>query len=61
MFLQKKKGSAYTDSGKISLTYFEIRKVHSFVDYIKGGTQIHCSVAIDFTGELTVDFFSSLE
>ncbi|XP_046386198.1 copine-8-like isoform X2 [Ischnura elegans] len=46
---QKKKDS-YKNSGSIYLTYFEIQKTYSFLDYIKGGTQIHCSFAIDFTG-----------
>ncbi|XP_033606823.1 copine-5 isoform X2 [Cryptotermes secundus] len=49
---KQKKNSSYTHSGLISLDFFEIRQIHSFMDYIKGGTQLHCSIAIDFTGVL---------
>ncbi|XP_071448546.1 copine-8-like [Hetaerina americana] len=45
----KKKGS-YKNSGTVSLDFLDIRKTYSFLDYVKGGTQIHCSFAIDFTG-----------
>jgi len=24
--------------------------MYTFMDYIKGGTQLHCSIGIDFTG-----------
>jgi hypothetical protein len=30
---------------------YELRKVFSFLDYIMGGLQLNCSVAIDFTGK----------
>lgn len=30
---------------------FEFRKVSSFLDYIMGGLQLNCTVAIDFTGK----------
>ncbi|XP_075223664.1 copine-8-like isoform X2 [Lycorma delicatula] len=45
----RKKGS-YLHSGEICLDHFELKPVYSFLDYIKGGTQLHCSIAIDFTG-----------
>ncbi|XP_046386140.1 copine-8-like isoform X2 [Ischnura elegans] len=45
-----KKKSSYTNSGEIILTYYELQKTYSFLEYLKGGTQIHCSFAIDFTG-----------
>lgn len=35
------------------MEYFEICKVYSFMDYVKGGLQIHCTIAIDFTGLVT--------
>ncbi|XP_071447880.1 copine-8-like [Hetaerina americana] len=44
-----KKKDSYRNSGIVSLTYLDIQKPYSFLDYIKGGTQIHCSFAIDFT------------
>lgn len=47
---KKKEKSSYKNSGQIRLEYFERRPVYSFMDYIKGGTQIHCTIAIDFTG-----------
>uniref|UniRef100_A0A8D8RDH1 Copine-3 n=1 Tax=Cacopsylla melanoneura TaxID=428564 RepID=A0A8D8RDH1_9HEMI len=45
-----RKKQAYTDSGEVYLDFYEVRPVHSFMDYVKGGTQLHCSIAIDFTG-----------
>jgi len=30
---------------------YEFRKVFSFLDYILGGLQLNCTVAIDFTGK----------
>ncbi|KAF4527031.1 hypothetical protein B566_EDAN001579 [Ephemera danica] len=47
---KKKKKRSYTHSGEIRLTQFRLQPIHSFMDYIKGGTQINCTVAIDFTG-----------
>jgi hypothetical protein len=45
-----KKNSSYTHSGEISCNLFEVQRMHTFMDYIKGGTQLHCSIGIDFTG-----------
>ncbi|XP_039283440.1 copine-8 [Nilaparvata lugens] len=47
---QVRKKGTYIHSGEIALDQFELRPVYSFLDYIKGGTQLHCSIAIDFTG-----------
>ncbi|RZF34674.1 hypothetical protein LSTR_LSTR013162 [Laodelphax striatellus] len=47
---QVRKKGTYIHSGEITLDQFELRPVYSFLDYIKGGTQLHCSIAIDFTG-----------
>ncbi|PSN40823.1 Copine-8 [Blattella germanica] len=47
---KQKKKPGYTHSGLINLDSFEVRQIFSFMDYIKGGTQLHCSIAIDFTG-----------
>ncbi|KAG8228244.1 hypothetical protein J437_LFUL012216 [Ladona fulva] len=45
----KKKKESYHNSGTISVTHFEIQKTYTFLEYIKGGTQLNCSFAIDFT------------
>ncbi|XP_071448762.1 copine-8-like [Hetaerina americana] len=47
---KQKKKPTYTNSGVIRLAYYELQKSYSFLEYIKGGTQLHCSFAIDFTG-----------
>jgi hypothetical protein len=31
--------------------HYEFRKVFSFLDYVMGGLQLNCTVAIDFTGK----------
>jgi hypothetical protein len=49
---KKHKKKSYTHSGEIHLTHFKIQPIHSFMDFIKGGTQINCTIAIDFTGIL---------
>lgn len=38
--------------GSIRLNHFELKKTFTFLDYIMNGTQINCTVAIDFTGEI---------
>ncbi|XP_009881527.1 PREDICTED: copine-8 [Charadrius vociferus] len=47
----KKKGKKkkYVNSGTVTLLSFLIETEVSFLDYIKGGTQINFTVAIDFT------------
>ncbi|XP_033613849.1 copine-7 isoform X3 [Fukomys damarensis] len=45
---QQKKRS-YKNSGIVVLSDLKLHRVHSFLDYIMGGCQIHCTVAIDFT------------
>ena len=47
---QKKKGKKYNNSGSITLDSIKVEIVPSFLDYIKGGTQVNFTVAIDFTG-----------
>ncbi|XP_067010459.1 copine-8 [Anabrus simplex] len=46
---KQRKGSAYKHSGQIRLLRYEYKKVYSFLDYIMGGTQLNCTIAIDFT------------
>uniref|UniRef100_A0A2K5XT12 Copine-8 n=1 Tax=Mandrillus leucophaeus TaxID=9568 RepID=A0A2K5XT12_MANLE len=47
----KKKGKKkkYSNSGTVTLLSFLVETEVSFLDYIKGGTQINFTVAIDFT------------
>ncbi|XP_043932415.1 copine-8-like [Protopterus annectens] len=44
--LKKKK---YVNSGTVTLLSFTVESEYTFLDYIKGGTQINFTVAIDFT------------
>ncbi|XP_019716400.1 copine-5-like isoform X2 [Hippocampus comes] len=46
---KKLKKKRYVNSGTVSLMSFSAESEHTFLDYIKGGTQIHFTVAIDFT------------
>ncbi|XP_032377055.1 copine Va isoform X2 [Etheostoma spectabile] len=46
---KKIKKKRYIHSGTVSLLSFSVESEHTFLDYIKGGTQIHFTVAIDFT------------
>ncbi|XP_038132636.1 copine-9-like isoform X2 [Cyprinodon tularosa] len=47
----KKKGKKkkYVNSGTVTLLSFKVDSEHTFVDYIRGGTQLNFTVAIDFT------------
>jgi len=47
---QKKKGSKYNNSGTVKLDSIKIEVEPSFLDYIKGGTQVNFTLAVDFTG-----------
>jgi len=47
---QKKKGKKYNNSGIVSLDSIKVEIVPSFLDYIRGGTQVNFTLAIDFTG-----------
>lgn len=46
---KKSKKSSYKDSGKLTLHSITSHVEPSFLDYIRGGTQIHFTVAVDFT------------
>lgn len=46
---QAKKGSKYKNSGTVELMSCRIEKVYSFLDYVRGGCQLHCTFAVDFT------------
>ncbi|XP_076125389.1 copine-9-like [Alosa pseudoharengus] len=47
----KKKGKKkkYVNSGTVTLLSFKVESEYTFVDYIRGGTQLNFTVAIDFT------------
>ncbi|XP_041130094.1 copine-9-like [Polyodon spathula] len=47
----KKKGKKkkYINSGTVTLLSFKVESEYTFVDYIRGGTQLNFTVAIDFT------------
>lgn len=40
----------YRNSGMIHLVHIETVKAYSFLDYIRGGTELACTISIDFTG-----------
>ncbi|XP_064812350.1 copine-5-like isoform X2 [Oncorhynchus masou masou] len=46
---KKIKKKRYINSGTVTMLSFTVESEHTFLDYIKGGTQIHFTVAIDFT------------
>ncbi|XP_025030222.1 copine-8, partial [Python bivittatus] len=46
---KKAKKKKYVNSGTVTLLSFLVETEVSFLDYIKGGTQINFTVAIDFT------------
>jgi len=41
--------SSYKHSGEIHLVHVDMRKGYSFLDYIRGGTELACTISIDFT------------
>merc|ERR1711953_1275848 len=46
---KKKSKSSYKHSGEIHLVHVNMRKGYSFLDYIRGGTELACTISIDFT------------
>lgn len=50
-YSQEKKKN-YKDSGEIRVDYIKIQPKYTFLDYVQGGTEIFCTVAIDFTGKI---------
>ncbi|XP_015370425.1 PREDICTED: copine-8-like, partial [Diuraphis noxia] len=46
---KKDKKKDYKDSGEIRVEYIKIQSTYTFLDYVQGGTEIFCTVAIDFT------------
>ena len=46
---KKNKKKNYTNSGQIHLMHSKLKKGYSFLDYVRAGTELACTVAIDFT------------
>lgn len=46
---QARKGKSYKNSGQIILQSLAITTQYTFLDYIQGGTELACTIAIDFT------------
>lgn len=46
---KKSKKKNYKNSGEIHLIHSKFNKGYSFLDYIRAGTQLFCTVSIDFT------------
>lgn len=53
-FQEKKKD--YKDSGEIRVEYIQIQPIYTFLDYVQGGTEMFCTVAIDYTGKTSCLF-----
>jgi len=47
---KKKTKKSYKNSGVIHLVHIEMYKAYSFLDYIRGGTELAATISIDFTG-----------
>ncbi|CAG2109150.1 unnamed protein product, partial [Medioppia subpectinata] len=46
---KKRKGKSYQNSGVVKLNSISITQETTFLDYIRGGTQMHFAVAVDYT------------
>ncbi|CAI2724152.1 unnamed protein product [Schistosoma spindalis] len=44
-----KRHKHYQNSGTLHLNLVRIEKVYSFLEYVQGGTELSCCIAIDFT------------
>jgi len=47
---KKKKGKKYDNSGVVFLQSVYVEEIPSFLDYIRSGTQVNFTLAVDFTG-----------
>jgi hypothetical protein len=43
------KKKAYKASGTVELLKYQTAKIYSFLDFVTGGTELNCTIAIDFT------------
>ena len=46
---KKMKKKNYQNSGEIHLIHSKFKKGYSFLDYVRSGTQLACTISIDFT------------
>ncbi|XP_018015723.1 copine-8 [Hyalella azteca] len=46
---KKRKGSSYKPGGEVHVSMAHVQEVFSFIDYLKGGTDLNAFIAIDFT------------
>ena len=46
---QKKKGAKYKNSGVLTFVKVDVKKRYGFLEYIRGGTDLNFTVAVDFT------------
>lgn len=46
---QKKKGAKYKNSGVLTFVTVDVKKRYGFLEYIRGGTDLNFTVAVDFT------------
>ncbi|XP_067010318.2 copine-8 [Anabrus simplex] len=46
---KKERNPSYTHSGEVRLMRYEMKKVYSFLEYIRGGLELSCTIGIDFT------------
>ncbi|XP_054146689.1 copine-5-like isoform X2 [Melozone crissalis] len=53
---KKMKKKKYLNSGTVTLLSFTVEAEHTFLDYIRGGTQLNFTVAIDFTASNALGF-----
>lgn len=51
IFFQKRKGTSYKPGGEVHLSMVHVEEVFTFIDYLKGGTDLNAFIAIDFTGK----------
>jgi hypothetical protein len=47
---KKKSKKSYKNSGVVHLVHVDMYKSYSFLDYIRGGTELAATISIDFTG-----------
>ncbi len=46
---KQSKKKSYKTSGTVSVVHAETIKSYSFLDYVRGGTELACTISLDFT------------
>ena len=49
-FINSQSKKSYKNSGVVHLVHVDMYKSYSFLDYIRGGTELAATISIDFTG-----------